>query len=164
MSLTFKVLSPALVLIGLIAGMVVDKTLFLDYTRRQDDILDNIQEAVTWLGLRDIAAPTPLAQAMTACVAESAWTVDMLRPALAGSIKLVLGGRGARGDVKGYIHDIRVQHHKVVKAKRSLIASAHAFGLDFGHVYQILRFVEYVYRASHSAERCADLLRAMMAR
>lgn len=144
--------------------MVVDKTLFLDYTRRQDDILDNIQEAVTWLGLRDIAAPTTLAQAMTDCVAESARTVDLLRPALTGSINLILGAREPRSEVKAHIHDIRIQHHKVVKAKRGLIASAHASGLDFGHAYQIMRFVEYVYRASHSAERCADLLRAMLAR
>jgi uncharacterized protein len=144
--------------------MVVDKTLFLDYTRRQDDILDNIQEAVTWLGLRDIQAPPPLAQAMTACVGESARTVDMLRPALAGAIGLVLGGREPRGDVKTRIHDMRLQHHQVVKAKRGLIAAAYASGQEFSHTYQIMRFVEYVYRASHSAERCADLLRAMLAR
>jgi predicted phosphate transport protein (TIGR00153 family) len=144
--------------------MVVDKTLFLDYTRRQDDILDNIQEAVTWLGLRDMKAPPHLAQAMTDCVGQSARTVDMLRPALAGAIDLMLGGRESRSEVKAQIHEIRLQHHKVVKAKRGLIAAAHASDLDFGHAYQVMRFVEYVYRASHSAERCADLLRAMMAR
>jgi predicted phosphate transport protein (TIGR00153 family) len=144
--------------------MVVDKTLFLDYTRRQDDILDNVQEAVTWLGLRDIQPPNALAKAMTDCVDASARTVEMLRPALTGAIGLVLGGREPRGDVKSRIHDIRMQHHKVVKAKRGLIPAAYGAGLDFGHTYQIMRFVEYVYRASHSAERCADLLRAMLAR
>ena len=144
--------------------MVVDKSLFLDYTRRQDDILDNIQEAVTWLGLRDVPLPPPLADAMTACVGEAAHTVDMLRPALTAAIDFILHGRHARGDVKCLIHEIRLQHLKVLKAKRSLIAAAYASGLEFGQVYQIMRFVEYVYRASHSAERCADLLRAMLAR
>lgn len=144
--------------------MAVDKTLFLDYTRRQDDILDNIQEAVTWLGLRDMQAPPALAQAMTACVGESARTVDMLRQSLTGAINLLLGNRAPRAEVKAHIHEIRLQHHKVVKLKRSLIAAAYASDLEFGHAYQVMRFVEYVYRASHSAERCADLLRAMMAR
>ncbi len=144
--------------------MVVDKTLFLDYTRRQDDILDNVQEAVTWLGLRDFEAPPALAAAMTDYVGASTHTVDMLRPGLMDTIDFILHGRHARGDVKARIHDIRLQHVKVLKTKRTLIAAAYASGLEFAQVYQIMRFVEYVYRASHSAERCADLLRAMMAR
>jgi len=144
--------------------MVVDKTLFLNYTSRQDNILDAVQEATTWLGLGHFAIPTPLAEAMTESVGEAARTVEMLRPALAGAIALLLRGKRERGEVKNQIHEIRLQHVKVVKAKRGFIAAAYAADLDFARVYQIIRFVEYVYRASHSAEGCADLLRAMMAR
>jgi uncharacterized protein len=144
--------------------MLVDKTLFLDYTRRQDDILNNIQEAVTWLGLGDVPLSPPLADSLVACVDEAARTVEMLRPSLMAAIDLILHGRRARSDVKSHIHDIRQQHLKVFKAKRRLIAAAYASGLEFRQIYQLMRFVEYVYRASHSAERCADLLRAMLAR
>ncbi|WP_300162195.1 DUF47 family protein [Solidesulfovibrio sp.] len=144
--------------------MVVDRTLFLDYTRRQDNILDAVQEAVTWLHLAPFDAPAPLAQAMLVSVEEAVGTVALLQTALAGAVEFILHGRGDRGTVKGRMQDIRAQHLKVVKAKRGLIAAAYASGMEFGRVYQIIRFVEYVYRASHNAEGCADILRAMMAR
>jgi len=144
--------------------MVVDKTLFLDYTRRQDDILNNIQEAVTWLGLKDITLPPPLGASLSVYVEEAAQTVEMLRPSLMAAIDFILRGHRARRDVKSGIHDIRQQHLKVFKAKRALIVAAYDADLEFRQVYQIMRFVEYVFRASHSAERCADILRAMMAR
>ena len=144
--------------------MVVDKTLFLNYTSTQDNILDSVQEAVTWLGLGHFAIPERLAEAMTASVGEAARTVEMLRPALTGAIELILRGKRERGEVKSQIHEIRVQHLRLVKAKREFIAAAYAADIPFSRVYQIIRFVEYVYRASHSAEGCADLLRAMMAR
>lgn len=144
--------------------MVVDKTLFLDYTRRQDNILDAVQEAATWIFLAPFDVPAPLAEAITVCVAEAAETVALLQTALAAAIDMLLHSRGDRGEVKKRIQDIRLQHLKVVKAKRGLIAAAYAAQLDFGSVYQIIRFVEYVYRASHNAEGCADILRAMLAR
>ena len=144
--------------------MAVDKTLFLNYTRTQDNILDAVQEAVTWLGLGGFEMPTELGAAMTESVALAGRTVEMLRPALADAIDFVLTGKADRGEVKARMHEIRLQHIKVMRAKRALISAAYASGLDFSRVYQIIRFVEYVYRASHSAEGCADLLRAMLAR
>jgi uncharacterized protein len=144
--------------------MVVDKTLFLNYTRSQDNILDAVQEAATWLGLGTFTIPAPLTKAMTDSVAEAARTVEMLRLALTDAIGFLLRGKRDRGEVKARIHEIRLQHLKVLKAKRSFIADAYAADLDFSRVYQIIRFVEYVYRASHNAEGCADILRAMMAR
>lgn len=144
--------------------MVVDKTLFLNYTRSQDNILDAVQEAVTWLGLGSFTVPEELGTAMTESVEQAGRTVEMLRPAVVDTIDFVLHARSDRGEVKARMHEIRLQHLKVVRAKRSLISAAYASGLEFSRVYQIIRFVEYVYRASHSAEGCADLLRAMLAR
>jgi len=144
--------------------MVVDKTLFLNYTKIQDDILDAAQEAVVWLGLGSFAIPPALGEAMIENVELAGRTVAMLRPALADAVDFVLDGKADRGEVKSRMHEIRLQHLKVVRAKRGLISAAYASGLDFPRVYQIIRFVEYVYRASHSAEGCADLLRAMLAR
>ena len=144
--------------------MVVDKTLFLNYTRSQDNILDAVQEAVVWLGLGEFAMPRDLAEAMIECVAQARRTVELLEPALSETVDHVLAGRSDRGEVKARMHEIRLQHLKVVRSKRSLIAAAYASELEFARVYQIIRFVEYVFRASHSAEGCADLLRAMLAR
>ena len=144
--------------------MVVDKTLFLHYTSCQDNILDAVQEAVTWLGLGSFALPAQLSEAMTESVALAGRTVEMLRPALGDAIDFMLHAKAERGEVKARMHEIRLQHLKVVRAKRALISAAYASGLEFSRVYQIIRFVEYVYRASHSAEGCADLLRAMLAR
>ena len=144
--------------------MVVDKTLFLDYTRRQDDVLNAVQEAVTWLYLAPFDVPPPLAEATRLCVEEAAATVALLQAALTEAVNFILRGKGERGTVKARMQDIRDQHIKVVKAKRGLIAAAYASDMEFARVYQVIRFVEYVYRASHSAEGCADILRAMLAR
>lgn len=144
--------------------MVVDKTLFLNYTRSQDNILDAVQEAVAWLGLGDFFVPQTLSDLMVESVGEAARTVEMLRSALLETIAFILEGKGDRSDLKNRMHDIRMQHLKVVKAKRSFIAEAYGSDLEFCRVYQVIRFVEYVYRASHSAEGCADILRAMLAR
>ncbi|MFU2210132.1 DUF47 domain-containing protein [Solidesulfovibrio sp. C21] len=144
--------------------MVVDKTLFLDYTRRQDNILDAVQEATTWLALSPLEVPAALADALTISVAEAAETVVLLHAALSATMDGILHGRGDRGAIKANIQAVRQQHLKVVKAKRGLIAAAYASDMDFGAVYRIIRFVEYVFRASHNAESCADILRAMLAR
>ena len=144
--------------------MVVDKTLFLDYTQCQDDILDAVQEAAVWLDLDDFMVPLPLAAAMRESVGEAARSVDLLEPALDAFILYVLRGEGDRGEVKDRIGAIRDQHLRVVRAKRALIAAAYGADMEFGRVYQVVRFVEYVFRASHKTEHCADILRAMIAR
>jgi uncharacterized protein len=144
--------------------MVVDKTLFLDYTQCQDDILDAVQEAAAWLDLDDFMVPAPLAAAMRESVGEAARAVELLEPALDAFTVYVLRGKGDRGEVKDRIRAIRVQHMRVVRAKRSLIEAAYGADMEFGRVYQVVRFVEYVYRASRKTENCADILRAMIAR
>ncbi|MFU2207664.1 DUF47 domain-containing protein [Solidesulfovibrio sp. C21] len=144
--------------------MVVDKTLFLDYTQRQDDILDAILEAAVWLDLDDFVVPPPLRAAMGDCVAEAARSVELLEPALADAVDYILYGKGERDAVKGAMQAVRDQHKRVSRAKRSLIAAAYGTDMEFGRVYQVVRFVEYVYRASRKAGNCADILRAMLAR
>ena len=144
--------------------MVVDRTLFLNYTRSQDNILDAVQDAVAWLGLGDFVVPQSLSAIMLESVGEAARTVQMLHPALVQTLAFLLDRKGDRGELKNRMHEIRLQHVKVVKAKRAFIAEAYASELEFCRVYQVIRFVEYVYRASHNAEGCADILRAMLAR
>ena len=144
--------------------MVVDKTLYLDYTRCQDDILDAVQEATVWLDLGDFTVPPPLAAALTESVDETARVVALLEPALTAFIDYVLAGKGERGALKRRISALRSQQLRVVRAKRALIAAAYAADMEFARVYQVVRFVEYVFRAGHRAASCADILRAMLAR
>ncbi len=144
--------------------MVVDKTLLLNYTRSQDDILDAVQEAASWLAVQELARPGDLDQTLPAYVAEARRTVEMLRPALAAVIDILLSNGPDRTETKECIHAIRLQHLKVAKAKRALVGATFATDLDFRHAYQILRFVKFVHQASHGAEACADTLRAMLAR
>lgn len=144
--------------------MVVDKTLFLDYTQCQDGILDAVQEAAVWLDLDDFMVAEVLAAAMRESASEAARSVALLEPALKACVAYLLRGQGARDDVKAHMRAIRDQHIRVVRAKRSLIAAAYGADMEFGRVYQVVRFVEYMYRASRQAETCADILRAMLAR
>jgi len=148
--------------------MAVDKTLYLGYSRSQDDVLDQAQDALHWLAMRQAAVPEGMGGELKAFLVEAARTVTLLRPALAGTIALVHRTGGAesvdRKTVKERIHAVREQHMKVSKARGKLVAAIYDSSLDFKDIYQLIHFVDCLRGMSHSAEGCGDVLRAMIAR
>ncbi|EPR43787.1 putative phosphate transport regulator [Desulfovibrio sp. X2] len=148
--------------------MAVDKTLFLNYSRGQDDIMDQAQEALHWLALRHVELPEKVREDLRAFLPEVTRSVAMLLPALKGTVALVLGrgpnGGADRKQLKDDIHNVREQHMRVVKARFRLVSDVYSSELDFKDIYQIIHFVDCLQGMSHSAEGCADVLRAMIAR
>ncbi|MFP5240340.1 MAG: DUF47 domain-containing protein [Acidobacteriota bacterium] len=142
----------------------VDKTLFLNYTRSQDNILDEAQHALNWLGMRPMCLPCELLVSAKAATKETCHSVELLKPAIEATIDLVYGKVDDRSAVKETFHNIRLQHHKASKAWRKLIREAYDADCDFRDVYQFLKFVEHMHAMSHNAEGSADVLRAMIAR
>lgn len=148
--------------------MAVDKTLYLGYSRSQDDVMDQAQDALHWLAMRQAAIPAPMGDELKAFLVEASRTVSLLRPALAATIALVhndpVEGGGGRKAVKERIHAVREQHMRVSKARARLVSAIYGSGLDFKDIYQLIHFVDGLRGMSHSAEGCADVLRAMIAR
>lgn len=142
----------------------VDKTLFLNYTRSQDDILDSAQDALNWLGMRTMNLPDELLKELRAYVADVCRTVELLKATLLSTMDLLYRRSRDRAAVKETCHVVRLQHQKASRAKRLLVRQALATGADFRDVYQFMKFVEHLHAMSHSAEGCADVLRAMIAR
>jgi predicted phosphate transport protein (TIGR00153 family) len=144
--------------------MPVDKTIFLNYTRNQDNILDDGQEALTWLVMRRVDIPKPFRGAFIGLVEEVAETVHLLRPALLATVALVLGQSYDRTGTKSAYRVVRDQHKKVWRDHMDLLSQLLNSGADFRDVFQLVRLVECLEGMSHNTEGCADRLRSMIAR
>lgn len=144
--------------------MAVDKTLFLNYTRAQDNILDSAQDALEWLSMRPVVVPEQYVPAGLELVEQAARTVLLLHPALESTIHLVHGDIFDRKAVKETYRAVRAQHKAVRKAKAAIASAVYASDMDFKDIHQLLHFFDGMHAMSHNAEGCADILRAMIAR
>lgn len=145
--------------------MAVDKTLFLNYTKSQDNILDSAQEALHWLGMRQVAIPEGKHQKNLIVILEEVDTsTRLLGPALHTTIKFVHGELLDRDAAKKTYRAVRQQHHIVQKLKKDITFDIYNSDLDFKDIYQLLHFVDCLVTMSHDSENCADILRSMIAR
>jgi len=144
--------------------MAVDKTLFLNYTRGQDDILDSAQDALEWLSMRSVAMPASFRPAGQELTEQAIQTVHLLHPALESTVRLVHGDVFDRKAVKETYRAVRAQHKAVRRAKAAVSHDVYNSDMDFRDIYQLLHFFDCMHAMSHNAEGCADILRAMIAR
>ncbi|SDB39435.1 hypothetical protein SAMN05660653_01870 [Desulfonatronum thiosulfatophilum] len=144
--------------------MSVDKTLFLNYTRAQDNILDSAQDALDWLNIHTVQIPGTLRTGGLTIVEGAIRTVELLKPALEGTIRLLHTDFTDRQAVKESYRAVRSQHNDVRKMKSLLFRELFSADMEFKDVFQLLHFFEYMHEMSHNAEGCADILRAMIAR
>jgi predicted phosphate transport protein (TIGR00153 family) len=142
----------------------VDKHIFFLYTRAQDDILDYGQNSLQWLALRDFLLPGEFQPVFLAFLGEAVRTVDLLRPALEGTIAWVNSESVTREEAKQHYQSIRQQHKAVSRMRQTLVHQVYCSALEFKDIYQILHVADQLYNMSHSAEGCADLLRVMIAK
>lgn len=146
------------------ALMAVDKTLFLNYTRGQDNILDLAQDALHWLGMRPMTVPEPFRPGLMDLVGKVNATVTLLKPAITATLGLVHGDPVNRAETKEIFHDIRRRHTAAAKVKHKLVAEVYNQDADFKDIHQLIHFIEFIHEMSHNAEGCGDILRAMIAR
>ena len=144
--------------------MEVDKTLFLNFTRSQDNILDSAQDALNWLGMRQMVLPKELLASARALAREACRSVELLNPAIQGAMDLVYGQTKDRSAVKRTFHEVRLQHTRASRFTRKLLRESLTVETDFKNIYQFVKFIEHVHEMSHNAEGAADVLRAMIAR
>ncbi len=144
--------------------MAVDKTLFLNYTRAQDNILDEAQDALDWLSMRTVSVPEEFRAQTLNLVDEAVKTVETLKPALESTVKLVHSDIYDRKATKETYQAVRDQHKKVRLAKAALSRAVYESDLEFKAIYQLLHVFDGMHSMSHNAENCADILRAMIAR
>jgi len=144
--------------------MPVDKTLFLNYTKAQDNILDDAQEAMQWLAMRRVNIPEKFQKKIIDLIDDVATATAMLGPALTATIRLIYMQHVDREGTKGQYQAVRAQRHKIFKAKNALVSEIYNSDMDFKDIYQLIHFVEHLDAMSHNAENCADILRAMIVR
>jgi len=135
--------------------MAVDKTLFINYTRAQDNILDAAQDALDWLNIHDVNLAELIGATGLALVEEATRTVELLKPALEDTIKQL---------VKTKYRAVREQHKQVRRLKSQIFSELYKQNMDFKSIFQLLHFFDRMNEMSHNAENCVDMLRAMIAR
>lgn len=142
--------------------MVVDKSMFLMYTRHQDNILDSAQEAMNWLSMRPMVIPETYHPGLRDITSQVMSTVSLLRPALQESVELIRNRKKDQTASKEKYRLVRKQHFKVAKAKMQLVTSIYNSSLEFKDIFQLISYINCLHEMSHNSEGCADVLRAMM--
>lgn len=142
----------------------VDKHLFFTYTRTQDDILDAAQDSLQWIAMRDVTVPEEFQRDVLIFIDEVSKCVQLLKPALEGTVAWVHDEGIERNEVKVLYRNVRQQHKVVSKIAHELRSRFYNSKMDFKDIYQLIHFVEKLHVMSHSVEDCADMLRIMIAR
>jgi len=144
--------------------MPVDKALFLNYTKAQDNVLDEAQEAMQWLAMRRVDIPADFQLAIIELIEEVKTITDMLGPALSATLGLIYTKHLDRRGTKDQLWAIRRKRSLVFKMKNRLVSRIYNAEMDFKDIYQLIHFVEKLHGMAHNTENCADILRSMIAR
>jgi hypothetical protein len=144
--------------------MPVDKTLFLNYTRSQDNILDSAQEALHWLGMRRMVVPVEFQKPIIDFLDQVSTTAKLLQPALQSTVKIVHGESLDRERCKEHFRKIRMQRDKVTREKKSLRSLIYNSEQEFKDIFQLILFIDCLSDMAKNCETCSDSLRAMIAR
>ncbi|WP_027178227.1 DUF47 domain-containing protein [Maridesulfovibrio bastinii] len=144
--------------------MTVDKTLFLNYTSSQDNVLDYAQDALHWLAMRRVEIPVEFQKDIIGLVSEINEVATSLGPALKTTISLINGKSIDREGTKNAFRKVRGQREKVKDLERSLSHKIFTSKMNFKDIYQLIHFVDCIDEMAHAAESCADILRSMIAR
>ena len=120
--------------------MAVDKTLFINYTRAQDNILDAAQDALDWLDIHDVKVSEPFRSSGLSMVEEAVRTVELLKPALEGTIRLVHTDIMDRQEVKEKYRAVRAQHKVVRRVRSQVFRELFMQDRDFKSIFQLLHF------------------------
>ncbi|MFW5837737.1 MAG: DUF47 domain-containing protein, partial [Desulfovibrionaceae bacterium] len=139
--------------------MAVDKHLFLSYTNSQDNILDEAQEALNWLGVMSVSIPSSLQKPFIDLLGEVRESADLLGPALRATIDLVNGKSLDREGAKNHYRAVRKQRAQAHKLKTGLVRDIFELDMDFKAIFLLMQFVERLDNMSHNCEKCADILR-----
>lgn len=144
--------------------MAVEKPLFLNYTKFQDNILDAAQDALHWLAMRKVEIPESIQKDLIYLLDAVSRTTVLLGPALKATIALVHGESLDREGTKACYRKVRDERDHVRKLKNDLHKKLYAMDIDFKDIYQLMHFIDCLDDMGHNTENCADHLRAMIAR
>lgn len=144
--------------------MAVEKPLFLNYTKSQDNILDSAQDALHWLAMRKVDIPEDVQKGLIYLLDSVAKATVLLGPALKSTIALIHGESLDRDGTKECYRKVRRERDNVRKQKNELHKKVYAMDIDFKDIYQLIHFIDCLDKMGHDTENCAELLRAMIAR
>ncbi|NDV20416.1 DUF47 family protein [Pseudodesulfovibrio sp. JC047] len=144
--------------------MPVEKTLFLNYTKSQDNILDAAQDALYWLAMRKVIIPEDIQKDLIYLLDGIARCTVLLGPALKSTIALMHGESLDREGTKERFRQVRNERNNVRHMKNALYKKIYNKDVDFKDIYQLIHFVDCLDNMGHNTENCAELLRSMMAR
>ena len=122
--------------------MAVEKPLFLNYTKSQDNILDSAQDALHWLAMRKVDIPEDVQKDLIYLLDSVAKATVLLGPALKSTIALIHGESLDRDGTKECYRKVRRERDNVRKQKNELHKKVYAMDIDFKDIYQLIHFID----------------------
>ncbi|MDD4730628.1 MAG: DUF47 family protein [Desulfovibrio sp.] len=144
--------------------MAVEKVIFLNYTNKQDNILDSAEDALQWLAMRPVTIPLEYKRDFIALLDGVDRSATELGPALKATIDLVEGRSIDREGTKLSYRRVLDVRADVRNRANALTRKIYCSDMDFKDIYQLIHFVDCLNEMSHNCSSCVDVLRAMIAR
>ena len=145
--------------------MPVDKFQFFLYVKEQDNVMDDVEEALFWLSFRQQNIKKEVAADFQQLVESVIKSVEKL-PELVRLAAIFFRTRSEenRKKVKSIIYDIRQGEHEADLLERELKAFIFKSINNAIEVFYLIRLVEKIGEIADHAENAADRMRGMIAR
>lgn len=144
--------------------LAVNKSLVLNYTNAQDNILDSAQEALNWLSMRPMSIPAEFRKDFERLANHVKTIVSLLGPALEHTISLVHLESLDREEAKEQYKTIRGKKDQAFKLKQVLCEKIFCSGLESRDLLQLVHFTESMFAMCHNCGKCAEIMRSMIVR
>lgn len=145
--------------------MPVDKFQFLQYMREQDNVLDDVEEALHWLSFRPLGLPDEVASDLDYLVGAVIPPIERLAELVTLAEAFFRSkSEEQRGRMKDLIQDIRQHEREADLLERELKSKIFGTVKEALVVFHLIRMVEIVGNIADHAENASDRMRAMIAR
>lgn len=145
--------------------MPVDKFQFMQYLREQDNVLDEVEEALFWLSFRPRSIPDEVSADILHLVAAVTPAIEKLPDLVALATQFFRHGTNdLRIKMKSIVRDIRQNEREADVLERDLKYKIFSTVKEALDVYHVVRLVDHIGRIADHAQNASDRMRTMIAK
>jgi predicted phosphate transport protein (TIGR00153 family) len=145
--------------------MPVDKFQFMQYLREQDNVLDEVEEALFWLSFRPRSIPDEVSADILHLVTTVIPCIEKLPDLVALAIQFFRhGSEDLRTRMKSIVRDIRQDEREADVLERDIKYKVFSTINEALDVYHLVQLVEHIGNIADHAQNASDRMRTMIAK
>jgi predicted phosphate transport protein (TIGR00153 family) len=145
--------------------MPVDKFQFMQYLREQDNVLDEVEEALFWLSFRPRSIPDEVSADILHLVTTVIPCIEKLPDLVALATQFFRHGtEDLRTKMKSIVRDIRQDEREADVLERDIKYKVFSTIKEALDVYHLVQLVEHIGSIADHAQNASDRMRTMIAK